>query len=458
MENLFYKTLFYTVVYYLLLCSGCKKETDFLNAKPNEALAVPSTLNDLKSLLHNQGILNQHYPALGQISSDDSYVTTSFYNTTTTTERNAYIWAKQIYDPGANVGDWSDSYNQIYYANTVLDALPHLTNSSNQQGLANEIKGVALFYRSFAFYNLVQTFALPYDPSTSKSDLGIPLRLTSNLNVKSVRATVQQSYDQIMNDLQIAATLLPLTNTDQTEPTKASVLGLLSRVKLALGNYTGSLQNATDCLVINNKLQDFNQLNPNAFPIYPNFSMEELFHSSFEGYGLIGFNAVVDSTLFQSFNDPNDLRPSIFFYNSGGIIGFNSQFDKHNNIYCGISINEIYLNKAECEARTGDFKSAMADLNTLLIKRWKTGSFKPFTALNSDSALKQILAERRKELVFTGIRWTDLRRLNKDVRFAVTLTRIIGGKTYTLPPNDPKYALPIPDNEIVLSGIPQNNR
>src|ERR1700754_562223 len=85
---------------------SCKKEDSFLNAKPDQSLSVPSTLQDLQSLIHNEGIMNQHYPGLGQVSSDDSFVSTSFWNNQTASERNAYIWAKVIYNAGANVSDW----------------------------------------------------------------------------------------------------------------------------------------------------------------------------------------------------------------------------------------------------------------------------------------------------------------------------------------------------------------
>jgi len=68
------------------------------------------------------------------------------------------------------------------------------------------------------------------------------------------------------------------------------------------------------------------------------------------------------------------------------------------------------------------------------------------------------LKERRKELLFRGLRWTDLRRLNLDPRFAVTLARNVSGQIYSLPPEDPRYAWPIPDDEIQASGIPQNPR
>jgi hypothetical protein len=101
----------------------------------------------------------------------------------------------------------------------------------------------------------------------------------------------------------------------------------------------------------------------------------------------------------------------------------------------------------------------MNDLNNLLSFRYLTGTFVPLTASGPEQALDLVLTERRKELVFRGsLRWTDLRRFNKDLNLQVTVTHIINGTTYTLPPNDPRYAMPIPDQEVQLTGIPQNPR
>lgn len=100
----------------------------------------------------------------------------------------------------------------------------------------------------------------------------------------------------------------------------------------------------------------------------------------------------------------------------------------------------------------------MQDLNALLAKRWKTGFFIPFSAGTADEALAIILQERRKELIFRGLRWSDLKRLNKEPRFAVTLKKTIGEKEYILPPNDNRYLFPIPSSVIEMTGIQQNPR
>src|SRR5699024_1246882 len=116
-----------------------------------------------------------------------------------------------------------------------------------------------------------------------------------------------------------------------------------------------------------------------------------------------------------------------------------------------------YLIRAECYARQGNATQAMNDLYTLLVTRWKTGTYVPFTASGAKEALHIILGERRKELLFRGLRWMDIKRLNREGAHIV-LKRIINGKVFTLPPNDNRYALPIPEDIISLTGMKQNPR
>jgi len=70
-----------------------------------------------------------------------------------------------------------------------------------------------------------------------------------------------------------------------------------------------------------------------------------------------------------------------------------------------------------------------------------------------------ILAERRKELVMRGTRWSDLRRLNKEARFQKTIQRTSAdGQVYVLQPNSNLYTWQIPQRDIILSSIEQNPR
>ncbi|MBX2954429.1 MAG: RagB/SusD family nutrient uptake outer membrane protein, partial [Leadbetterella sp.] len=89
--------------------------------------------------------------------------------------------------------------------------------------------------------------------------------------------------------------------------------------------------------------------------------------------------------------------------------------------------------------------------------RWKKNTYVPYEFTEKDSALNIILTERRKELVFRGLRWPDLKRLNRDGA-NITLTRKVDGEMHTLPPNDPRYAIAIPEEVIELSDILPNPR
>ena len=166
---------------------------------------------------------------------------------------------------------------------------------------------------------------------------------------------------------------------------------------------------------------------------------------------------IIDTILYKTYNT-NDLRLQLFFKVSSGVNTYKGSYGGSSTFFNGLTTDELYLIRAECYARLNNKDAALSDLNALLVKRWKTGTFVPYTAASADEALKVILHERRKELIYRGLRWMDLRRLNQDSRFAAILQRNLNGIIYTLPPNDPKYVLPIPDLVIQLSGIEQNAR
>lgn len=101
---------------------------------------------------------------------------------------------------------------------------------------------------------------------------------------------------------------------------------------------------------------------------------------------------------------------------------------------------------------------ALATLNSLLAKRYNRNSFTPLAMMSREELLMRILRERRKELVYRGIRWSDLRRLNLDASTAITLRRNLNGDIYELKPNSANYTFPIPEDAILLGGYEQNPR
>jgi len=441
---------------------SCKKEDKFLSAIPNNQLSVPNTLDDLNLMIRDEGTFNNSETDLSIASADEYYPTELLWDANDEVSKNVYLWKSGDVFGTQPVSDWNYRYSAVYSSNTILDALANIKIEAGQQNEANNIKGTALFYRAWAFYNLLQIFTMPYDSTKASSELGIPLRLTSDFNSKSTRANEKVCYTQVTNDLKLAISLLPATSSFITLPTKTSASGFLARVYLTMGDYNNALAYSDKFLKSFNTLTDFNNLSPGSYPIANSYLAEDVYHAAI---GSIEYstwyskrNTIIDSVLYKSY-EQNDLRKSVYFWNLGNGPSFIGTFDVlRATWFCGITTGEIYLTRAECYARLGNQDAAMADLNTLLLKRYKTGTFIARIATSSDNALSQILLERRKEMVFRGTRWADLRRLNLDPKFAVTLKRNIEGITATLPPNDIRYALPIPFSEIKLSGIPQNPR
>jgi tetratricopeptide (TPR) repeat protein len=434
-----------------LLLQSCKKQLD---AKPDKKLAIPSTLVDLQALLDHTPSTTVE-PGADEASADNYYITDASYNALPMSQSRAiYAWEPANQFDGIS-SDWGVIYKKVYYCNTVLDALKDIA-PTDQLGW-NNIKGQALMKRAKSFWHIAVVWSLAYDPATAANDLGIPLRLNSDFNEQSVRASVEQTYAQIISDLKASIPLLPVIPLHPVRPSKPAAYAMLSRVYLSMRNYEQAKIYADSSLSLFPSLLDYNTLNPAAAFPFSNPNAETIFGASAGSSLLIPTRAVIDSNLYSSYA-ATDLRKTLFFKSLGnGTFSFKGSYMGTDSHFSGLASSELYLTRAECNARAGRTTEALADLNTLLVKRYKSGSFVPVTAATSTQALAIILTERRKEMIFRFTRWMDIKRLNKEGA-NITLKRLIGGVTYSLPPNDLRYALALPEDIIALSGMPQNPR
>lgn len=452
----------YIVLILIVLVSACKK--DFLEAKSDKKLVIPTTLQDFQALLDNTDLMNTNMPNLGEIGTDDYYLKYETWNIISEPyEKNAYVWAKDVYQGSISFIDWTNRYQAVFYTNNVLEGLEKLDNQDDSQTY-NAIKGGALFFRAYAFYRLAQIFCGPYISSTQNSGYGIPLRLKSDINAPSVRASIQETYSQILSDLNQAVVLLPKSTSIKTRPVKSTANALLSRVYLIMQDYHNALRTANTALEDSNSLMDYNSLSSSlSFP-FQRYNGEVIFQSTTSyARALAPSRLIVDSTLYRSYADL-DLRKTLFFTSNGVNKIFRGSYDGSSIYFCGFASDELYLNKAECLARLGQIEESMNVLDELLVTRWMTD---PITkksyyinqkANDQQDALNIILSERRKELIFRNVRWSDLRRLNINAQTSRSIYRKLNGKTYELKPNSKNYTLPIQDNVIQFSGIQQNPR
>lgn len=443
----------------LLTTASCKK---FLDKKSDTSVAVPSALSDLQALLDYSSRMNlARTPSFGEASADDFFILESTYNGFVLALQSVYNWNRVPYN---FQNDWSVAYEPVYTANYCLEQLQHIPVTPANMNLWYNVKGSALFYRSFSFLGLSWAFAKAYTKDSANNQPGIVLRLTSDFNQVSVRATVQQSYDRIIEDAKEAVLYLPDYPIHPMRPSKAAAYGLLARAYLSMRMYDSSFRYAALSLQLKNDLIDFNGDpdiigNVNASIPFKRFNKETIFYTEMSGFSSVNSfsRARIDTVLYAAY-DNNDLRKKAFFKSSPPYYQFKGSYSSNTNQYfSGITTAEMYLTRAECNARTGNLVNAMYDLNTLMQKRWLNSVPYPvITAADATDALNKILLERRKELYMRGLRWMDIKRLNRE-NAGITLTRKIGSQTFTLLPNAAYYALPLPADIILLTGIEQNH-
>lgn len=440
----------------LMGITGCDT---FLDEKPDKKLVEPTSIEDLQGLLDYYSRVNYYEPSAAESSADDYYLTDADWaGLTKEYYRRMYTWEEDnLFDTG--FGDWSYCYDNVYRANTVLDNLDKISAGTASVADINNLRGQALALRARAFMKAAFIWAPAFDESSSAAELGIPLRLSSDFNTPTKRSNVQETYNQIVADLKQAIPLLPVSQVHVMRTSRPAAFALLARCYLAMRNYEAAEKYADSCLQIHHSLLDYNTLSTSASYPVKQFNLEVILETRMLTPSSLGNNkAKIDSSLYKSYKD-GDLRKQVFFRNNNnGTYGFKGSYEGGANLFDGIATDEVLLIRAECLARNGKVDEAMSDLNLLLTSRWnKTKPFVPVTASGQTDAVSIILGERRKELLMRGLRWQDIKRLNKEGA-GIDLARNVNGKRHVLPAGDLRFALPIPEDVIAISGIEQNPR
>ena len=425
----------------LMLLASCDS---FLDVKPNKAIDTPESLGSVEALLDNASTLNYN-STLSVVLGDEFFADEMAISSMELLEQNFYLWTPRPLQPDELVFDWRDRYKQIQIANVCLEALESLPDGLKK----NELIGTALFFRAHAYFSLSTLFLEGPNLENTGLELQIPIRRSTSMVLKPELANRQVIRDLIREDLDQAVGLLPANPSYLSRPSRQAAYALMARVFLDWEDYEAAKDAAGKVIEMGGELMDFNELDPsNTYPI-PSYNSEIIWLARIGGTSYFnsqsGFQMSPD--LLGLYSD-EDLRKQLFFVTrSSGYINFRGSYLSGRPVFGGLSMNESYLIYAEALVRTGDLVKGEGVLNFLLEKRMNTG-WEGISFSNETEALNIILEERRKELPFRGLRWSDLRRINKDERFRVTLKREFEGKQYQLTPDSEKYVLPIPAREL----------
>lgn len=340
---------------------------------------------------------------------------------------------------------WEPAYKYIYVSNLCIEKIN--SSASLSPAMKNQLTGEAKFIRAFCYFNLVNLFG------------GVPLITQTDYTENAVKpkASVDEVYSQIVNDLQDARNLLAnnYPSTEKTRPNKLAAAALLARVYLYKKDWVNAESMAS--LVINSgafslvsnlsnvflknsseaiwQLQpvnpnvntwEGNSILPASVPATPTFLVTNSFMSSFETNDQRK-TAWVASRVFTS--------QTIYYPFKYKVYGSGAPLTEY---YTVLRLAEQYLIRAEARSNQNNLKLAIDDINIIRIRAGLPSL--PYT-LTQAQVLSAIEQERKIELMFEwGHRWFDLKRTGK----ADSILTI--AKPGTWQPTDKLW--PIPVNQI----------
>lgn len=424
--------------------------------------------DDVEEYLSGETDLNDYYSVVGAL-------------------RNFYIWAKIPWSSIAGDEivdeDWRRLYQHIAYLNVIIASVDKFSEDPEIQ--RRRVLGEAQFLRGFAYYILINLYAPPYVEESSKTDLGVPLKVSEYVEDKYFsRAPVADVYAQIVADLQAASdNLHGIEQSSKYRVNEQAARTLLSRVYLYMGEWQLALNECDNVVKLGCPLMDLRSLDvsgdANTRNYFMSLSTPELFFTQ----GTSSWRPLMSDIswatqhyrvsdelmgLYQKYDEAEDLRPKAFFEVSPTAQGYYYvRKAKVGNSFevadaCILRGGEVYLNKAEAEAML-ESSGAVQTLIEFMKFRYAEGKLPAINHLYGEELVKFIREERRRELCLEGHRWFDLRRYAVSPKYpekravahkvysspATTGEGIYSG-TYVLNPYgaDKAWVLPIPAYEI----------
>jgi len=435
-----------------VLISSCSK---FVEIDEHNGTRPLKYTSDFQYLLNNTNTFERSY-GFPLISCDDAGVENSTQQNTLTTQWSlTYTWSATRYSDNEEDTDWSNYYSQINICNQITDGVMNSEGGTLTE--KNYILAQAKTQRAYAYLNLVNLYAKPYNQSTANTDPGLPLLTTSYLFSSLERASLEKVYQQIISDLSSSIRYLPDLPEFNCEPSKAAAYAILAETCLEMRDFTKAGLYADSVLMIQNTIIDLNSYisSPSTLPKKLK-DPETILSKTVTG---TYYPSLTLSSEFLQFLGEKDLRYKLFTAkDSRGYGRYYCRYQyTYEGVYVGPNVPEMMLIKAESEAREGDYSSAVNILNTLRKKRFQPADYADLSASSASEALTLVINERRRELFGRGFRWFDMRRLNYDEAFAKTYTRTFKDQTYTLDKNSNMFTYAIAEKYILLNPEMEQN-
>lgn len=342
------------------------------------------------------------------------------YDSPTTTTNTMYEWPYYI----------------VNSANTTITAVTD--NDAVSEGEQERILGEAYFLRAFGHFVSLRLFGQFYDTSSS---YGIVLRdvVSTFENGKQARATVQESYDLILSDLDESINRnVAFTNNYYASSTAAKAF------KANVLLFMGGDENYFEAITLADEVINSGDvaLEPNFQDIFINGEVNsEMIFARIAGEGQTNkssyyYQTVMKASQFTIDYLVDDPRAEFTYDASNNRVKKIYTTEVTGGPTNFMRLAEVYLIKAECQARLNLLSEAETTLN--IVRNRAFGGTAPDLVYSSQTELLDLIFDEYiKELCFeTGSVWSAAIRYGKieEINSNVTSTD--------------QYILPIPSTEL----------
>ena len=454
------------------------------------------TVTGIYSLFKSSALYSGLLTILPDLQTDLVYAVDGYSNT------YGDIWQWKIRSTNAEVeAVYAALYQIIANCNFYLDRIGGVMAATTDDAKLQTLDiytGEVYAIRALAYSELIKCYCKAYKPATAEQELGVVLRTTTIDPKPQPRASLYDSYQQVLSDLTEAERLLDEDNDAYSSAfiTRAAALALHARVALYMEDWQTAIDYSTE-LIESKKFTlssavSYYTSDMTYFDYMWNYDVgtEIIWRIGFTatsyggalGQAFLNFNNdhtyyypdYVPAEWVLNLYSQSDMRYGSYFYTlpTGYSHGLqwpllvkyygNQELISGSLIYHTVMpkpfrLAEQYLIRAEayCRLQTPNYAAASKDISALRAARISGGGS---VSLTEDNYIEQIAAERVRELYMEGFRLQDIKRWGTLYRGGEGFTRtpqsnsLAEGSSITIKADNPLFVWPIPKHEIEAPG------
>lgn len=502
------KTIFRNTKLYTMLLAAMFSLSSCLDKVPGSAILEEDAmksyqeaeqfLNGIYASMMSSALWSGYLTLVPDIQADLVYAIDGYSN------QYGDIWQWNIRPTNAEIeAVYGSLYSVISKCNFFLeridDVIKGLTSDEHIE-VMEYYKGEVYGIRALCYSELIKCFCNAYDPATAENELGVVIRTKYSEPENPRRASLYDSYQFVVLDLQEAEKLLDAKNDYYGAffMTYGAVCALRARVALQMQDWPAAIDYSSRVIDHSEDAYDLSS----ASTIYSGnmsyFDYMWAYDQGFEVIFQIGFTqtslgGALGSCFLGFTNDyyyyypdyvpaqwalnlyqDSDLRRDTYFatlqtgYDHGlawplltkyyGNQNFIQNMIYHVTMPKLLRLSEQYLIRAEayCRQATPNFSKASADMSTLRRARFASGGGS--ISLTADNYIQQIADERVRELFMEGFRLWDMKRWGDLYNQGAGFERkpqsnsLKEGSSLKVSMDNPLFTWPIPQHEIESPG------